>query len=135
MKKLLWMVGFSLILLAACGGGADVPTTVEIIHLNHAPILPTVAAVEALLAEYGDRVTWQTYDFDTDEGQAFAEDHGLFDHTPIAVFIDGEMEVEVNGRPVKFYSFPQGEGVGGMVAEGGWSLDDLRAALDQATAE
>lgn len=134
MRKRWWLIGL-LLILAACGGAADAPVTVEIIHLNHAPILPTVQAVETILAEYGDSLTWQTYDFDTDEGQAFAEAQGLADHTPIAIFINGEMELELNDRLVTFYSFPQGEGVGGMIAEGTWSLDYLRTALDQATAE
>lgn len=129
-----WLIwGLLALLLAACGSQNNGIVTVEIIHLNHAPILPTVQEVEAILAEYGDRVTWQTYDFDTDAGKAFAEDHGLIDHTPIAIFVNGEMEVEVNGRSVKFYSFPQGAGVGNLVTEGVWTLADLRAVLDQAT--
>ena len=134
MRKMRWLVGI-LLLLAACGGGVDVPVTVEIIHLNHAPILPTVQDVEAILTEYGDLVSWQTVDFDTDAGKAFAEEHGLIDHTPIAIFVNGAMEMEVNGRLVKFYSFPQGEGVGDIVAEGTWTLADFRAALDQATGQ
>ena len=32
-----------------------------------------------------------------------------------------------------FFSFPQGEGVGDMVAEGVWTMADLRAVLDQVT--
>ena len=126
---------FSLLLLvlAACGGGqADGPVQVEIISLDHAPIRPAVQEVLDVAAEYGDKVTVQSYDFDTPKGVAFAEEHGLTEHTPIAVFVNGEMESEVDGRTVKFYSFPQGEGTG-MVAEGVWTMDDLRAVLDQKT--
>ena len=43
-----------------------------------------------------------------------------------------ELEFEVDGRPVKFHSFPQGAGTG-MVAEGVWTMADLRAVLDQET--
>ena len=143
MQKLWLILGLCILFLVACGGqsdgegttggAADGAVTVEVIHLSHPPILPTVKDVEAILAEYGDSVAWRTFDFDTDEGQAFAEEHGLVDHTPIAIFINGEMEMDLNGRLVKFYSFPQGAGVGDIVAEGVWTLDDFRAALDQAT--
>lgn len=50
----------------------------------------------------------------------------------MAIFVDGEMTFEVDGRSVTFYSFPQGEGTG-MVAEGVWTMADLRAVLDQIT--
>jgi hypothetical protein len=126
---------FSLLLLvlAACSGGqADGPVQVEIISLDHAPIRPAVQEVLDVVAGYGDKVTVQSYDFDTPEGVAFAEEHGLMEHTPIAVFVNGEMEFELDGRPVKFYSFPQGAGTG-MVAEGVWTMDDLRAILNQKT--
>ncbi len=134
MRKLFWMLlitGF-IMLLTACGGGADGPVQVEIISLDHSPIRPAVQEVEAVVAEFGEQATVQSYHFDTPEGDAFAEEHSLEDHTPIAVFVNGEMEFEVNGRSVKFYSFPQGGGTG-MVAEGVWTMDDLRAVLEQAT--
>ncbi|NHZ71782.1 MAG: hypothetical protein GWP17_01700 [Aquificales bacterium] len=135
MKQLLWMllVGSSIMLLSACGGGqAAGPVQVEIISLDHSPIRPAVQEVEAVAAEFGDKVMVQSYNFDMPEGVAFAEERGLTEHTPIAVFVNGEMEFEVNGRSVKFYSFPQGEGTG-MVAEGVWTMDDLRAVLEQET--
>jgi hypothetical protein len=123
---------FLTVVLAACGGQADSPVQLEIISLDHAPIRPVVQEAMEVAAEYGDKMTVQSYKFDTPEGSAFAEEHDLTEHTPIAIFINGEMEFEVNGRTVKFYSFPQGAGTG-MVAEGAWALDDLRAVLDQET--
>ena len=120
------------LLLTACGGGNDGPVQVEIISLDHSPIRPAVQEVEALAAEFGDKVVVQSYYFDTPEGTDFAEDRGLEEHTPIAVFVNGEMEFEINGRSVKFYSFPQGGGTG-MVAEGIWTIDDLQAILEQET--
>ena len=124
---------FMTLVLAACGGKqSDGPALVEIISLDHAPIRPAVQEVLDLVAEYGGKVTVQSYDFDTPEGAAFAEEYGLTEHTPIAIFVNGEMEFEVNDRTVEFYSFPQGEGTG-MVAEGVWTTADLRAVLDQET--
>ena len=124
---------FLTVVLTACGGGqAQGPVRVEIISLDHAPIRPAVQEAMDVAAEYGDKMTVKSYKFDTPEGAAFAEEHGLTEHTPIAIFVNGEIEFEVNGRTVKFYSFPQGAGTG-MVAEGVWTLDDLRAVLDQET--
>ena len=108
------------------------PVQVEIISLDHSPIRPAVQEVKDVAAEYGDKVAVQSYNFDTPEGAAFAEERGLAGHTPIAIFVNGKMEYEVDGRTVRFFSFPQGGGTG-MVAEGVWTMDDLRAVLDQET--
>ena len=129
MRKLSIVLFFTMV-LAACGGQADGPVLVEIISLDHSPIRATVQEAIDVAAEYGDKVTVQSYDFDSPEGTAFAEANGLSEHTPIAIFVNGEMEFEVDGRPVTFYSFPQGEGTG-MVAEGGWTMAELRTVLDQ----
>ena len=132
MRKLALFLFLTLV-LAACGGRqAKGPVRVEIVSLDHAPIRPAVQGVLDLVAEYGDKVTVQSYHFDTPEGTDFAEENDLTEHTPIAIFVNGEMEIEVDGRLVKFYSFPQGEGTG-MVAEGVWTMADLRAVLDQKT--
>jgi hypothetical protein len=105
---------------------------VEIISLDHAPIRPFTEAALGIAGSYGDEVTVVVYDFDTPEGEAFAEEKGLTEHTPIAILIDGRYEFDVDGRAVAFLNFPQGEGTG-VVAEGTWTLDDLRTLLDRAT--
>jgi hypothetical protein len=130
--------------LTACGAPyAPAPTSatakpgaaiVEIAYLNHPPVRPVLAEVDKLLATYGDRVSVTHYDFDTPEGQTFAKAKGLIEHTPVAIFVNGSMEFKLSGRSVKFYSFPQGQGTG-MVPEGAWSVADLQAVLDQATAK
>jgi hypothetical protein len=132
MRKLALFLIITLV-LAACGGGqANGPVQVDIISLDHAPIRPAMQEAIDVAAEYGDKVMVQSYKFDTSEGEAFAEAHSLMEHTPIAIFVNGEMEFEVDGRTVKFHSFPQGAGTG-MVAEGVWTMADLRAVLDQET--
>jgi hypothetical protein len=132
MRKLALFLIITLV-LAACGDGqANGPVQVDIISLDHAPIRPAMQEAIDVAAEYGDKVMVQSYKFDTPEGEAFAEAHGLMEHTPIAIFVNGEMEFEVDGRTVKFHSFPQGAGTG-MVAEGVWTMADLRAVLDQET--
>ncbi len=123
------------VLLSACASGgseADGPVRVEIISLDHAPIRSATTEVSDLAAEYGEDIILSTYQFDTPEGDSFAEDNGITEHTPIAIFINGETGFDVDGRTVNFLSFPQGGGTG-FVADGDWTIDDLRAVLDRQT--
>jgi len=134
------------VLLAACGTtsvAAPAPraaaakpgaVTVEVAYLNHPPLRPVLAEVDKLLANYGDHVSVTRYDFDTPEGEAFAKAKGLTGHTPLAIFINSSMQFTLNGRTVKFYSFPQGQGTG-MVPDGGWTMQDLQQVLDEATSK
>jgi hypothetical protein len=141
-RKLILILTLFTISLTACGASAEsaaLPSThpdaavqVEVIALNHAPIRPAVEEVEALAAEYGEKVGYTRYDFDTDAGKAFAEKYGIDSHTPIAIYINGEDEFEIDGVMTKFYSFPQDGGTG-IVASGTWTMDDLRIVLDQET--
>lgn len=137
----LWFAAILILLLAGCSSGSaggvsstkgakDGVVRVEVIALNHPPVRPILAGIDELLSGYGDRVSFQHFDFDTPEGQDFAKQYGLEPHTPLAIFIDGQMEYDLGGRNVKFYSFPQGEGTG-VVPDGSWRLDDLRVVLDQ----
>jgi hypothetical protein len=141
-KLIIFFILFTLA-LTACGGAsaesAAMPSThpeakvqVEVIALNHAPIRSAVDEVEALTAEYGEKVGYILYDFDTEAGKAFTEKHGIDSHTPIAIYINGEDEFEIDGVMTKFYSFPQDGGTG-IVASGMWTMDDLRTVLDQET--
>ena len=142
MKNAKFIIIFSLfaIALTACGSAPvalpstypDAAVQVEVIALNHAPIRPAVEEVEALVAEYGEKAGYTRYDFDTDAGKAFAEQHGIDEHTPIAIYVNGVDEFEINGVMTKFYSFPQDGGTG-IVASGTWTMDDLRTVLDQET--
>ncbi len=125
------------LLFAACssdGSEADGPVLVEIISLDHAPIRPTTDEAADLVAEYGEGVVLSNYHFGTPEGDSFAEENGLTDHTPIAIFINGESKFDIDGHQVQFFSFPQGEGTG-VVAEGDWTFDDLRTILTSAVGD
>jgi len=143
MSKLTFLVALLLSLfLISCGRGDDsipgrptVPpgvVAVEVVYLNHPPVRPVLAEVDNLLTAYGEQVNVARYDFDTPEGEAFAKARKLTEHTPLAIFINGSMEFRVNGRAVKFYSFPQGQGTG-IVPDGAWTVEDLRQVLDQVT--
>jgi hypothetical protein len=112
------------------GGTAGTPR-VEIAFLNHPPVLGALTEVDKLLASYGDKVAVIRYDLETDQGAQFAKSKRLTGHFPLAIFVNGAMEIRLKDRTVKFYSFPQGKGTW-MVASGSWTVEDLRQTLDQA---
>jgi len=148
MRRLLILTLVAVAVAACTGGSGTSPDSVgrssppseqaengipvEIISLDHAPIRPFTEAALEIANSYGDDVTVIVYDFGTPEGEAFAEERGVTEHTPIAIFIDGRYEFDVDGRTVAFLNFPQGEGTG-VVAEGTWTMDDLRTVLDRMT--
>ena len=115
---------------SAAGAATGTPK-VEIAFLNHSPVLTALTDVDTLLASYGDKVTVTRYDLETDKGAQFATSRRLTGHVPIAIFINGSMEIKLKDRSVKFFSFPQGKGTF-MVASGSWTVEDLRQAIDQA---
>lgn len=125
-----------IVVFAGCGGGTRAVTpgvvTVDIAYLDHAPVLAVLDQVNRVLAKYGDRLKVSRFDLVTPAGEAFATAKRLTGHTPLAIYINGSMDVTLNGHHVRFYSFPQGEGTG-TVAEGGWTLGALDATLAQAT--
>ncbi len=108
--------------------------SVEVAYLNHPPVLPVLSEVDKLLVTYGDRVSVTRYDFDTPEGEAFARAKGLTEHTPLAIFTNGSMQSDVNGRAIMYYKFPQGQSPRKMM-EGNWTLQDLKQTLDEATSK
>jgi hypothetical protein len=121
---------------ADAGGPADAGgngVRVEIGYLSHGPVKDALNEVDKLLARYGVKVQVSRYDLDTVEGKAFAKRVNLTTHTPLVLYINGQMEVEgKDGRKVKLFSFPAGLGTG-MTPGSGWNMTDLEAALDRAT--
>jgi hypothetical protein len=117
---------------AASSGTGSV--TVEIGYLSHPPVRNALQEVDNLLATYGQQLTITRYDFDTSEGASFAKAKSLTQHTPIAIFVNGSMEFKLGERPVRFYSFPAGEGTL-MMSGGDWTLSDLKQVLDQAVGQ
>jgi hypothetical protein len=115
---------------SAAGATAGTPK-VEIAFLNHPPVRMALTDVDALLSSYGDKVAVTRYDLETDQGAQFAKSKRLTGHVPIAIFLNGSMEIKLKDRTVKFFSFPEGKGTF-MVASGSWTVEDLRQAIDQA---
>jgi hypothetical protein len=92
------------------------PTKVEVLYMNHGPLMSTVK-----------------HDFDTSEGEQFMAKKGIKQHVPLIIWIDGNPSVKVGEKEIKFVGFPTGSGPAGF--QGKWTMDDLRTALDQVTAQ
>ena len=95
-------------------------------------MLDVLEQVNRVLAKYGGKITTNRYDLDTPAGEAFAKTAHLTGHTPLAIFINGSMDVTEDGHRVRFLDFPQGQGTV-MMAGGAWSMAALDVALAQAT--
>ena len=106
------------------------PVSVEILYMNHGPLLSTVRGIKELCDGYGKAVTASWYDFESPEGEKFMAKKGIRQHIPLVVWIAGKPAAKVNGKEVQFVGFPTGSGPPSF--QGKWTLADLRLALDQA---
>ena len=121
------------VLLALAGCTQSAPVAVEIAYRNHPPVREVLTDVDKLLAKYDKQVKVTRYDIDTPEGEAFLNKMKVTDPTVLAVFIDGSLAFQQGEQQVQFISFPVGKGTA-MTKAGNWTLEDLDAALAQATA-
>ena len=115
---------------------AALPTqsvSVEILYMNHGPLLSTLKGIKELCNGYGKAVAVAWYDFESPEGEKFMAKKGVHQHLPLVIWIDGKPTVKVNGKEVQFVGFPTGSGPPSF--QGKWTLEDLRGALDQAAGE
>jgi hypothetical protein len=107
------------------------PVPVEILYMNHGPLLSTIRGIKELCSGYEKAVTVTWYDFESPEGEKFKVQRGIKQHIPLVVWIAGKSTSEINGKEIQFAGFPTGSGPPSF--RGNWTMDDLRAALDRAT--
>jgi hypothetical protein len=106
-------------------------TTVEILYMNHGPMMPTVKDIKNLCSRYGNKIKVAWYDFESTDGEKFMARKGIRQHVPLIIWIDGKSTATINGKEVSFMGFPTGAGPASF--QGRWTIADLRMALDQAT--
>ena len=107
-------------------------TRVEVLYMNHGPLMDTLGKMKNLFSRYGNKISVSWYDFDTAEGEQFMAKQGIRQHVPLVVWIDGSPVVTPGrGKRVRFEGFPTGSGP--ALFQGKWTMDDLKAALDQLT--
>jgi hypothetical protein len=90
--------------------------TVEVVVLGvvtHGPMQPTVRAIEEVTAKYDSQITVRWLDFESDEGEKYAQDHGLTAH--MTILINEKYEYNIDGKEVVFQWFEGGQ----------WTKEDL----------
>jgi hypothetical protein len=107
------------------------PTTVEVLYMNHGPLMDTLDKMKNVFSAYGDRIRVSWYDFESKEGEDFMAKKGVNQHVPLVIWIDGNAVVKLGQKQIKFVGFPTGAGP--AFFQGKWTIDDLKAALDQVT--
>ena len=104
---------------------------VEVLYMNHGPLLPSIEQIKQVFSKYGNKITVSWYDFETKEGEQFMAKKGVNQHVPLVIWMDGKYSIPVNGKEIKFVGFPTGSGPASF--QGKWTIDDLRVALNQIT--
>jgi hypothetical protein len=104
---------------------------VEVLYMNHGPLLPSLEQIKKVFSQYGGKLTVSWYDFETKEGEQFMAKKGITQHVPLIIWLDGKSAVPVNGKEINFTGFPTGSGP--AFFQGKWTMDDLRQALNQVT--
>jgi hypothetical protein len=116
----------------AASAYAAKPAKVEVLYMNHGPLMDTLDRMKRVFSSYGDKISVAWYDFESKEGEDFKARKGINQHVPLVIWIDGNEVVKLGQKQIKFVGFPTGAGP--MFFQGKWTIDDLKAALDQATA-
>ena len=105
------------------------PTSVEVLFMNHGPLMDTLDRMKGVFSGYGDRISVTWYDFESKAGEDFMAKKGVNQHVPLVIWIDGNAVVNLGQKQIKFVGFPTGAGP--AFFQGKWTIDDLKAALDQ----
>lgn len=108
------------------------PTRIEVLYMSHGPLEETIDKIKGVFSKYRDKLTVSWHDFDSSEGEQFMAKKGVKQHVPLVIWIDDSPVVTVGDKKVQFVGFPTGSGP--AFFQGKWTLDDLKAALDRATA-
>jgi len=106
---------------------------VEVLYMNHGPLLDSLEQIKKVFSQYGSKIAVSWYDFETKEGEQFMLKKGITQHVPLVIWLDGKSTVPVNGKEIKFVGFPTGSGP--AFFQGKWTMEDLRKALDEITSK
>jgi hypothetical protein len=132
-KRVPYLTVLVLLCFGLCAYAAAKPTKIEVLYMNHGPLEATLDQIKGVLSNYGDKLSVSWYDFESSAGEQFMAKKGIKQHVPLVIWIDDSPAVTVGGKKVEFVGFPSGSGP--AFFQGKWTMDDLKAALDQSTAK
>ena len=104
---------------------------VEVLYMNHGPLLPSIEQIKKVFSQYGSKVAVSWYDFESKEGEKFMAKKGITQHIPLAIWMDDKVKFQVEGKDIIFAGFPTGSGP--QFFQGKWKIEDLKKALNQLT--
>ena len=132
MKKFLLVCLLFLTVLSLFSSAlAEKPVRVEVLYMNHGPLMDTLEKMKGVFAGFGDKISVSWYDFESKEGEDFKAEKGINRHVPLIIWIDGHEVVKLGQQQITFVGFPTGAGP--AFFQGKWTMDDLKTVLDQAT--
>ena len=102
----------------------DAPVQLLVVGmLTHLPFKQSVLpAIEGALSDVGDSVGAQFVDATRPEGKAILSAHGIHEHLPVVMFLNGSSRADWEGREVELRGFPGKS----------WSREALAAVLRKA---
>jgi hypothetical protein len=112
-------------------GLAAKPVRIDVLYMNHGPLLPTLQEIKGVFGKYGKMIIVSWHDVETEDGEKFMAKKGIRGHIPLVIWMDDRVKFQVDGREVIFAGFPTGAGP--LFFQGKWTLGDLRKTLDQVT--
>jgi len=133
MKKAVLSIIVALFLAVSLNTYAAGQTKVEVLYMNHGPLMNTISQLKKIFASYGANISVSWYDFESQEGEQFMTKKGIKQHIPLVIWIDGKTKWMVGNKEVSFVGFPSGSGP--IFFQGKWTMDDLKGAFDQVTAK
>ena len=81
-----------LVLIFLCFGlsahAAAKPTKIEVLYMNHGPLMDTLNKIKGVFSGYGDKLTVSWYDFESQQGEQFMAKKGIKQHVPLVIWID-----------------------------------------------
>lgn len=108
------------------------PIRIDVLYMNHGPLQQTLKDMKTIFSGYGSRLAVTWHDYDSPDGEKFMANKGIKGHTPLVIWIDDKQTCMVGTKQVTFAGFPSGSGP--AFFQGKWTMDDLKGALNQATA-
>ena len=104
---------------------------VEVLYMNHGPLLSTLQEIKTLFGKYGKKIVVSWYDVESNEGVQFMAKKGIRGHIPLVIWMDNQLKFQVDGKETIFAGFPTGSGPYSF--QGKWTMGDLQKALNQIT--
>ena len=105
MKKIIFCIIVFVLVTVGLAAAGEQKVSVEILYMNHGPLLSTLQDIDNACAQYKDKITVSRYDFDSPEGEKFKNKKGITQHVPLIIWIAGKNSVSIKGKEISLTVF------------------------------